>query len=302
MMATPDASTLRTRTHGAYVASPGDRIALIAGSGILPASLHASLLASSPAKPLLIAIKGEADADLAAKADGVFSIEQIGRLGPYLKSNGITHACFAGGVARRPVWYRVFPAPGLIRLLPRAIKALGSGDDALLRIVTSYAGQYGVTVLGAHELMPELLAPEGTIGSVSPNSDDWPAIKAAFVAARAIGALDIGQAAIAFGSRAVALEGIEGTEGLLERTAAMRGHGRLSSTRRGVLVKCCKPGQDTRMDLPSIGPQTIISAHAAGLSGVAVEAGLSLVLDLPELVSQADRLGLFVLGLREDML
>lgn len=252
--------------------------------------------------PLLVAIAGEADAGLAAKADRTLAIEEIGKLGPYLRHEGVTHATFAGGVSRRPVWYRVFPAPGLLKLLPRGIRALGSGDDALLRIVTAYAGQYGITVLGAHQLMPQLLAPEGTMGSVMPGKDDWTAIRAAWAAARAIGALDIGQAAIAFGSRAVALEGIEGTEGLLERTAAMRDHGRLRSTRRGVLVKCCKPGQDTRMDLPSIGPQTVISAHKAGLAGIAVEAGLSLILDFDDVRREADRLGLFVMGVSEAML
>ena len=279
-----------------------DRIAIIAGSGRLPAALFEQVCQSSKVRPLLVAIAGEADDALAVAADRVMTIEEIGKLGPYLKKEGVTHTTFAGGVSRRPAWYRFFPAPGILKLLPRAIRALGSGDDALLRIVTAYADQYGITVLGAHQLMPQLLAPEGTIGRVQPDRDDWIAIRAAWVAARAIGALDIGQAAIAFGSRAVALEGIEGTEGLLERTAAMRHHGRLNSSRRGVLVKCCKPGQDTRMDLPSIGPQTVVSAHAAGLSGVAVEACLSLMLDIDEIRREADRLGLFVIGVSEAML
>ena len=115
--------------------------------------------------------------------------------------------------------------------------------------------------------------------------------------AKAIGALDIGQAAIAIGGRAIALEGVEGTHGLLERTLELRGHGRLAGKTRGVLVKCAKPGQELRADLPSIGPQTVEAAHAAGLAGIAVEAGRSLILEGPVVLARANALGLFVYGL-----
>ena len=71
----------------------------------------------------------------------------------------------------------------------------------------------------------------------------------------------------------------------------------LAGKARGVLVKCAKPGQELRADLPSIGPQTVDAAHAAGLAGIGVEAGRSLVLDSAELVARADALGLFVVGL-----
>ena len=122
-------------------------------------------------------------------------------------------------------------------------------------------------------------------------------IEAAHAAAKAIGALDIGQAAIAIGGRTIALEGVEGTHGLLERTLELRGHGRLAGKTRGVLVKCAKPGQELRADLPSIGPQTVEAAHAAGLAGIAVEAGRSLILEGPVVLARANALGLFVYGL-----
>lgn len=279
----------------------GGRIAVVGGSGALPLALAEDLAGAGEA-PVLLAIRGEADEAFSRRADAVLDIETIGKLPARLKALGADRVVFAGGVRRRPKLYRIGLTLGVLRMMPRAIRALGAGDDALLRLVADFMEQEGIRVVGAQEIMPRLLAPEGTIAAIAPGIEDWPAIRAGFEAAKAIGALDIGQAAVAFGRRAIALEGIEGTEGLLERTREMRHHGRLTSTRRGVLVKCCKPGQDMRADLPSIGPQTVTAAHAAGLSGIAVEAGRSLILEIDKVREQADRLGLYVVGVTEAML
>ena len=111
-----------------------------------------------------------------------------------------------------------------------------------------------------------------------------------------LGHLDVGQGAVAVGGRVVALEGPEGTDAMLERVARLKADGRISSRRRGVLVKLCKPQQDLRADLPSIGPSTIKGAQAAGLAGIAVESGRALVLDREEMIALANEAGLFVTG------
>ncbi|WP_284219799.1 UDP-2,3-diacylglucosamine diphosphatase LpxI domain-containing protein, partial [Shinella yambaruensis] len=102
------------------------------------------------------------------------------------------------------------------------------------------------------------------------------------------------------GGRVVALEGAEGTDAMLERVAGLRAAGRISARRKGVLVKLCKPEQDLRADLPSIGVETLRRARAAGLAGIAVEAGRSLVLERAALVAEADANGLFVTGIVPD--
>ncbi|RWG64886.1 UDP-2,3-diacylglucosamine diphosphatase LpxI, partial [Mesorhizobium sp.] len=129
--------------------------------------------------------------------------------------------------------------------------------------------------VGAHEIVPDLAAGEGTLTKAGPKQSDWRDIEAGRAAAKAIGELDIGQAAIAIGGRVIALEGIEGTKGLLERTRELRGHGRLAG---------------------KIGPQTVEAAHAAGLAGIAVEAGRSLILEGPATLARANALGLFIVG------
>ncbi|MGE0282261.1 MAG: LpxI family protein [Rhizobiaceae bacterium] len=279
-------------------ANDAGRTAIIAGGGLLPVEI-AKGLAASGKTPFLIIVKGESSDGAALKAypHVELDLERFGSLRSLLKTNGIGRVVMAGTIARRPRIGQLRPILPLLPALPRFIAALASGDDALLRTVIGYLEAAGVEVVGAHEVLPDLLVGEGVHTARKPTKDDRKNIDAAFAAAKAIGELDIGQAAVAIGGRTVALEGIEGTDGLLERVAALRGHGRLAGRPGGVLVKCAKPGQELRADLPGIGVNTVEAAHKAGLNGIAVEAERALGLGFGELIARADALGLFVVGL-----
>lgn len=277
------------------------RIGLIAGSGRLPVEVLEGLNRQCE-NPYVVLIDGEAD-DLALyrSHDHIrLPVEEFGRLVPLLKTANVTRLVMAGGVARRPAFRNLTWTWSLLGMLPQLAKALASGDDVLLRTVVAHLEAHRIKVVGAHEIVPDLLAKAGIIVGDKPGKDEMRDIRAAAEAARAIGALDIGQAAIAIGGRAIALEGIEGTEGLLERMVAMRGHGRLAGRTGGVLAKCAKPGQELRADLPSIGPDTIEAAFAAGLAGVALEAGRALILDYGLTIARANERGLFIYGLKGD--
>lgn len=283
------------------VLSPGARVAVVAGSGGLPRDVVAALIRQGH-RPLVVAIEG--DADWIGEGAQSFDVmptppERFGLVLPELKRAGVTHLVLAGGVSGRPPLHRIRFGLDVFKVLPRLIRAYAKGDDGLLRAVIEYIEDNGIAVLGAHEIAPDLLAPVGILSRARPSAADRRDIAAAHEAAHAIGALDIGQAAIAVGGRAVALEGIEGTAGLLERMRDMRGHGRLAGRKRGVLVKCAKPQQELRADLPTIGLQTIEAAHAAGLAGVAVEAGRALIIDYAATVARADELGLYLVGLED---
>jgi UDP-2,3-diacylglucosamine hydrolase len=77
----------------------------------------------------------------------------------------------------------------------------------------------------------------------------------------------------------------------------MRKNGRLRAPAgTGVLVKAPKPGQDRRFDLPAIGPRTVEGVVRAGLAGMAVTAGSSIVAEPDKLVAAADRAKVFVIG------
>ena len=227
----------------------------------------------------------------------VLPVEQFGRILPLLARARVARLVLAGSVSRRPRLSAIRWSFSALALLPRVAAALRRGDDGLLSALIHIAEAEGIRVVGAHEIVPDLLAPKGNLTRCAPTEADWRDIAAASEAALALGRLDIGQGGIAIGGRVVALEGIEGTDGLLARTAAMRGHGRLAGKKRGALVKRCKPQQERRADLPAIGPDTIDGAHAAGLAGVAVEADRSFILDFDRTIARADALGLFVVGL-----
>ena len=274
------------------------RIGLIAGGGALPVAVAATLVAQG-ADPFVVVIEGEGDAGetFAGAEHAVMAVEEFGLLVPRLKKAGVRRLVMAGSVRRRPRLRAIRWAVSTLKLIPKVAAAMTRGDDGLLRSVVEIMEQNGIAVLGAHEIVPDLLAPRGVLTRAQPTKPDWRDIRAASEAAIAIGLLDIGQAAVAVGGRAIALEGIEGTDGLLERTVGLRSHGRIAGKHRGVLVKRCKPQQELRADLPAIGPDTIAQAHAAGLAGVAVEAGRSFILDHEATVARADELGLFVVGL-----
>ncbi|TIP00369.1 MAG: DUF1009 domain-containing protein [Mesorhizobium sp.] len=286
------------RAASGFQLAPGSKVGIIAGGGRLPVEVADGLVKHGFA-PFIIIAAGEVDreADFAAYDREKLALEDIGRLFPLLRRQGITHLVLAGEIKRRPRLSNIRPTLGLLAIIPSVVRALRRGDDGLLKILTRALETRGVKVVGAHEVVPELTAGEGTLTAAGPNQSDWRDIEAARKAAKAIGALDIGQAAIAIGGRAVALEGIEGTAGLLDRMRDLRGHGRLAGKARGVLVKCAKPGQELRADLPTIGPQTVEAAHAAGLAGIAVEAGRSLILEGPTTLARANAFGLFIVGL-----
>ena len=287
-----------TATRTDNPARDSRRVAVVAGGGKLPVEVAKALAARGEKPPIFLA-DGEADGDFRDYEQVRMPIEAIGKLPAELHRRGVTHVVLAGTIGRRPKWWRIVPAPSLLTELPAAIKGLASGDDTLLRVLVRFLERQGIGVLGAHEIVPEMLAPEGALTRLAPQASDWRDLDAAYAAARAIGALDIGQAAVAIGGRAIALEGIEGTDGLLARTRDLRGHGRIAGRSRGVLVKCAKPAQELRADLPTIGPDTVEAAHAAGLAGIGVETGRSLILEAKRVVERAEALGLFVVGLSQ---
>lgn len=278
--------------------APDARVGIIAGGGSLPVEV-AKALAGQGKSPFVVIVAGEVDriADFDAYEQATLRLEDVGSLLPTLKNSHVTHLVTAGHITRRPRLSAMRLNLGLLAWVPSLLVGVTQGDDTVLKLFVRRVERSGIKVVGAHEIVPELVAAEGALTKAAPRKSDWRDIKAAHAAAMAIGALDIGQAAVAIGGRAIALEGIEGTDGLLDRTRQLRGHGRLAGRTRGVLVKCAKPGQELRADLPSIGPQTIEAAHAAGLAGIAVEAGRSLVLEGPTVVARANALGLFVIGL-----
>lgn len=277
------------------------RLAIIAGYGQLP--LDVALAAKDlDENPFIFKLIGETDQNWEDFETTSFQIGDFSFLKQQITAHGITRVVMAGGVKKRPQISQVRPSLNTILALPSMIKKIISGgDDALLRGFIELIEAQGCKVVGAHEIVPNLLAEIGSIGIHTTDKISHADMKVAVQAALKLGELDIGQAAVAVSGRVVALEGLEGTDAMLNRVAELREAGRLPNGKKGVLVKFCKPKQDMRADLPTIGPETIEHAKRAGLAGIVLEAGRSFILHRDKTIKAADDAGLFILGAERDV-
>jgi len=283
----------------AHDAAATGRVAIVAGSGRIPV-YAAEKLAAAGRDPFIVAIEGEADDALLRYDHAFVNTAEIGRLVSILKRVAPSEVIMVGGVGARPDLRRLRPDWTTLRLAAFLLPKLRAGDDVILRGVIATIESAGFPVRGVHELVPDLLAQAGPIAGPKPTRADRDAISAAVKGAIALGKLDVGQACVAIGKRIVALEGAEGTDGMLERVAELRRIGRLKAGRGGVLVKLAKPGQELRADLPAIGAGTVENAAGAGLRGIAVHAGHALISDFEATCARADADGVFLIGIEPE--
>lgn len=271
-------------------------VAIIAAGGALPFAVADAVLARG-AKPVLFALKGLCDpARVSSYRHHWIALGQAGRLIRLLREEHCTDVVLIGSMVR-PALREIRLDWKTIRLMPAFAAALRGGDDKLLTSVGTLFEQEGFVLRGLAEMAPELLMPPGVLSAAGPDDRDTADIATGLDVLGALGPFDVGQAAIVIDGHVVAVEDIEGTDGLLKRIAYLRGNGRLRAPRgRGVLVKAPKRTQDLRFDLPTVGAMTIDNVAAAGLKGVAVMAGRSLAVDPQAMIAAADRNGLFVVG------
>jgi DUF1009 family protein len=256
-------------------------LALIAGTGALPGELAARL----DVPPLVCALEGFGPDTLTV--DVTFRLETLGSLLAVLRDNGVTQLCMAGAIGRPRIDPTAIDA-ATMPLAPLIQQAMASGDDGALRAAITIFEQAGLSVSGAHEIAPDLLPVPGCPSVVQPGGiDRTDAVRGALIVA-AMSAADIGQACVVQRAQALAVEGAFGTDWMLRSLTTRPDAG------GGLLFKAPKPGQDRRVDLPTIGPDTITAACAAGLTGVVIEAGGVMVLDQPAVLAECDRLGLFL--------
>lgn len=267
------------------------KLGILAGAGELPLRVIEACRATG--RPVFVlALEGAADPTLGA---GVPSARI--RLGAaadglrILRENGVEELVMAGAV-RRPSLASLRPDWRAAKLFARiGLRALG--DDGLLRAIIHELEAEGFRVVGVDSVLGALIAPEGPLGRHAPDRQALADIARGLEVARTLGALDIGQAAVVQQGIVLGLEAAEGTDALVARAATLRREGP-----GGVLVKVAKPAQERRADLPAIGPRTVSACAAAGLRGIAIEAGAALIVDREAAIDAADRAGLFVVGVK----
>ena len=242
----------------------------------------------------VIRLAGWADSALDDMPGDDCSMGEAGKILRILKDEHCDAVVFAGTVGR-PDFRNLKADWRGAALLPKVIAAAARGDGPLLNVLVEAVEAEGMLVIGAEEATNDLAAVAGAFGAYAPSDENFKDIKKAAAVIRALGAFDIGQGAVVANGLVLAVEAAEGTDAMLMRCADLGASGK-EKPRAGVLVKRPKPGQELRIDLPVIGPETVKRAIAAGLSGIAVEAGVALIIDLAEVVRLADKHALFVYG------
>lgn len=270
-------------------------IGLIAGGGDLPK--HVVKAAQQDGYEVsVIALNGFADPVDYPDANK-FGLAEFGKMTKALKKAKVSHVCFAG-IVKRPDFKNLKPDLKAMFHMGGAVKAAKQGDDALMRYLLELFEKEGFEVIAPQDVCKSLLLPEGILGATVLKEAHKEDAKTACEIASKIGALDIGQGAVVCQGVVLAVEAQEGTDAMLKRVADLpveiRG---TASARKGVLAKMVKPMQETRVDLPTIGPATIEYAAAAGLAGIVAEGGRAFVIDRDTVIALADAAGIFIAGL-----
>lgn len=270
-------------------------VAILAGSGQLPVLLS-DCLRRRGREHRILAFRGFAAPETRIRADHVVDLMDVERTLRQLERWRPSAVTLAGAVKR--------PRPGAVlntfaayRNRRELAAIVSRGDDRLLRSVVEVLEGHGHRVVGAHDLAPELLAAPGRLTRAAPTPRDSRAIAVGFAVLEDLSPHDFGQACIVSGERILAIEGPEGTDRMLARVRSFRlPWSRIRAEPGGVLVKTAKRGQDLRVDLPAIGPRTLTNARRAGLEGVAIGAGATLIIEQDRTIALADRLGLFLVA------
>ncbi len=273
------------------------KLGIVAGGGQLPLLL-AEACVTENRDYLIVGLESFADETaISGHPHEWNALGRVGELYALLKKHGCTDVVMAGRVTRPDFGKLKLDAKGTL-LLPKVMQSALRGDDNLFKVLVGAMEAEGFNVVGADDILSTLLTPSGPLTNQKPSEDDWSDIERAREVLNTMGSLDIGQATVVCRSLVLAVEAVEGTDQMLARCISLPEDVRgTPAARKGVLVKLPKPGQERRVDLPTVGLETVLKAAKAGLAGLALAEGASFVLDRAEVVKKANEKGMFVCGI-----
>lgn len=270
-------------------------LAIIAGEGDLPRLLAEEVERSN--RPYSVVRFSSAAFDWESAHPVITAqFEKPGRLFSDLRRADCGEVVFAGSMVR-PVLNPWRFDLTLMRLAPKLLPGLRDGDDGTLRVLAEVFEAEGFRIVAAQEILTDLVVPAGVMTQTAPSAADMKDAARAARIVSALGSVDVGQAAIVSQGICLGVESVQGTDALLDFVARTVSDLRPDRrVRRGVLFKAPKPGQDRRMDLPAIGPETVSRIVKAGLAGIVVEAGGALLVEREKAIAAADGQGVFIWG------
>lgn len=267
-----------------------EKLGILAGGGELPAKLVASCKKRG-IKPFIVGFPGHTDPAL-MEGNPAHIWSRLGAAGQiimHLKTENIKDLVFIGHI-RRPSMSELQPDFWAMKFFARlGVRTLGDND--LLSALKKELGREGFHVHGVQDFIDNLLTPKGVLTKAEPDSGHLEDMEYGRKIAKEIGRLDIGQSVIVQEGLILGVEAIEGTDELIRRCGKLKREGRAP-----ILIKICKPQQDEKLDLPTIGHDTVLNAVQEGFAGIAISAGHSLLLDAEKVIESADNNGLFIVG------
>ncbi|WP_339052150.1 LpxI family protein [Candidatus Lariskella endosymbiont of Epinotia ramella] len=270
-----------------------DKLGIIAGSGLLPRHVYDACIEQG-IEVHVIGLENQTSRDLFQGVEiEFFPVHSVKKIINKMNAIGIKYVVCAGVVKRTSLSKLLldFKAAKLLAMIMKA----GLNDNAILGAVLEFLEREGFVIIPPEKIATQIVAKSGSMGSVKPTPSAMQDIRKGAKILKGIAAFDIGQALVMQNGLVLGVEAVEGTDQLIERCGKVQQKGESC-----ILLKVTKPQQDKRIDLPCIGPDTITRLHQYHFHGVAVEAGVSLILDKKETIRRADELGVFVFGLDAD--
>lgn len=266
------------------------KIGLIAGNGQFPL-LFSQAAQTKGWQVYAVAYHGEADPDLVHHVESLewLYLGQVKKLINFFRQHQVAQAVMMGGITKTRMFTNVRPDIKAISLLAGMRH---THDDAILRAFADLLEKEGIVIQASTFLMPELLAPPGVWTKRRPSRVEEADIRLGWKIAKTIGGLDIGQCVVVGGGTILAVEAIEGTDAAIARGGAL-GKG------EAVVVKVCKPIQDTRFDIPAVGLGTIETMFKAKVKALVIEAGKAVVFDRSAMIRKADQYGMTIVAYEE---
>ena len=265
-------------------------VGLIAGLGRFPLEVARGARRNGH-RVAAVALQKLSDPALEAEVDVLsrLYLGELNRLFAFFRDAGVEKVVMVGKVPKTSLW----KDPSAFRPDPRAITLLGRladrKDDSILGAIAEELELEGFPLIGQVDLAPQLWAPKGVIGEIPPTEEQLRDIAFGWPIAKAIGDLDIGQTVVVRGGAVLALEAIEGTDAAIRRGCSLGEKG-------ATVVKVAKPNQDPRFDVPTVGPETLVTLIECGAGALAVEAGRTVILDREAVGRGADEHGISIIG------
>lgn len=280
----------------------GERIGLLAGAGRFPI-LFAEAARAQGLSVHGIGIQGMVSDELASLCDtwDSFPISKVGRAIRSCVKHDVHHAVMAGKVEKIELFtagrfWTYVPDWRTIHMLWSYVYSKDRRDDTLLLAVIREFERDNIEFGSALDYCPELLVEHGFLTRRKPSPVQWRDIRFGWEIARQMGGLDIGQSVVVNDMAVIAVEAIEGTDRCIERA------GKLCRRGGSTVVKVAKPQQDMRFDVPTVGVKTIQTMHEAGARCLAVESGMTIMLDQADVLELADKLGIAIVSLNAEEL